>query len=162
MNAWIKVNWLIIIGHLCICHTKNLVFAPWNGSISSEWSWDKVPKWTDVYFRNSHNWNNLDLKLEFLMDNYDIVSLEKCLYNNGNDHNTEKHFLYLTSKMRSLRPNSKTRILFYWHATKLRTSCYKSGREFDNRPDLFVKKGGHRLWDFRIPEARSMWADGKK
>ena len=120
--------------------------------------------------RTGDNWDNLDLKLEFLMDNYDIVSLEKCLTRfNGDDHNTEKIFLYLTSKMRSLRPKSNTRILFYWHAAMIYEQCYQSTREFISRPDLLLRDSsgelilskGAKMLDFRLPEARSMWANGR-
>ena len=105
------------------------------------------------------------------MDNYEIVTLAKCQRrSNSDDHNTEKNFLYLTSKMRSLRPNSTTRILFYWNAARIFDSCYQSTQEFINRPDLLLRdssgqlilKNGDKMLDFRLPEARSMWANGKK
>ena len=112
--------------------------------------------------------NNLDFKLEFLMDNYDVVSLEKCLYEGQNDKNTEGHFIELTSKMRSLRPASDTKILFYWHLTQIIDACYQATQEFIDRPDLWLYDGagepilnkGHKILDFRKAEARSMWANG--
>ena len=51
-------------------------------------SWDTIPKWTDVYIRGSQGFKNLDFNLEFLMDNYDIISLEKCLNDGTNSHIT--------------------------------------------------------------------------
>ena len=42
--------------------------------------WSTIPKWTDVGLRGLAGFKNLDFRLEFLMDNYDIISLEKCLY----------------------------------------------------------------------------------
>ena len=50
----------------------------------------KIPKWTDVFLRNDQGFSNLEYKLEFLMDHYDVISLEKCL-TDGSDggHNTE-------------------------------------------------------------------------
>ena len=48
----------------------------------------KIPMWTDVYMRGETDWADLDYKLSFLMDTYDIVSLEKCLYSSGNTQDT--------------------------------------------------------------------------
>ena len=50
----------------------------------------KIPKWADVFIRNDQGFSNLEYKLGFLMDNYDVISLEKCL-TDGHDggHNTE-------------------------------------------------------------------------
>ena len=78
-------------------------------------SWDKVPRWTDVLVRGD-GFQGLESKLEFLMDNYDIISLEKCLHQT--EEKTEEMFLELTSQMRQLRPDSDTKILFYWHLTQ--------------------------------------------
>ena len=102
------------------------------------------------------------------MDNYDVISLEKCLYEDHNDKNTEAHFIDLTSKMRSLRPSSDTKILFYWHLTQIINDCYQSTQEFMDRPDLWlydssgeaILNKGHHVLDFRVAEARTMWANG--
>ena len=56
-------------------------------------SWDTIPKWTDVYIRGSQGFKNLDYNLEFLMDNYDIISLEKCLNDGTNGHITVSYIL---------------------------------------------------------------------
>ena len=68
--------------------------------------WDRVPRWADVYLRGSQGFTDLDYKLGFLMDNYDVISLEKCLDNPDNDWNTEAVFVDLVSRMRTLRHNS--------------------------------------------------------
>ena len=107
----------------CVLRKVNLLVKSWN-VVHSQWSWDKIPKWTDVYLRKD-GFYNLEFKLEFLMDNYDVISLEKCLYEDHNDKNTEAHFIDLTSKMRSLRPSSDTKILFYWHLTQIINDCYQ-------------------------------------
>ena len=88
--------------------------------------WDSVPRWADVYLRGSQGFSDLDYKLGFLMDNYDVISLEKCLDNPDNDWRTEAVFVDLVSKMRSLRPDSETKILFYWHLTQI-VDCYDVG-----------------------------------
>ena len=49
---------------------------------------DRIPLWTDVYLRSELDWANADYKLSYLMDTYDIVSVEKCLYQVHNDQNT--------------------------------------------------------------------------
>ena len=48
----------------------------------------RIPMWTDIGLHNLKDWEDLDYKLSFLMDTYDIVSLEKCLHKEHFDHNT--------------------------------------------------------------------------
>ena len=96
---------------------------PW---IPSAQEWNSVPRWADVYLRGAQGFTDLDFKLGFLMDNYDVISLEKCLDNPDNDWRTEAVFVDLVSKMRSLRPESETKILFYWHLTQV-VNCYDVG-----------------------------------
>ena len=48
----------------------------------------KIPMWTDLGLGRLTDWEDLDFKLAFLMDTYDIVSLEKCLFRGSNDQNT--------------------------------------------------------------------------
>ena len=48
----------------------------------------RIPMWSDLYLRSHTDWEDIDFKLAFLMDTYDIVSLEKCLYTGSNDQNT--------------------------------------------------------------------------
>lgn len=100
------------------------------------WNWSKVPKWADVYLRKD-GFHDLEYKLGFLMDNYDIISLEKCLYEDSNDQRTEDYFVNLTSQMRSLRPASESKILFYWHLTQI-VSCYEATEAMLSRPDLWL------------------------
>ena len=52
-----------------------------------ESSW-KIPMWADLYLRSPTDWEDIDFKLAYLMDTYDVVSLEKCLYEGSNDQNT--------------------------------------------------------------------------
>ena len=47
--------------------------------VDSSSNWERNPRWADVYFRNDKGFEDLDYKLEWLMDHYDIISLEKCL-----------------------------------------------------------------------------------
>ena len=88
--------------------------------------WDRVPRWADVYLRGAQGFTDLDYKLGFLMDNYDVISLEKCLDNPDNDWRTEAVFVDLVSKMRTLRPDSEAKIIFYWHLTQV-VDCYDVG-----------------------------------
>ena len=90
---------------------------------ASAQEWDRVPRWADVYLRGSQGFSDLDYKLGFLMDNYDVISLEKCLDNPDNDWRTEAVFVDLVSRMRTLRPESEAKILFYWQLTQL-VDCY--------------------------------------
>ena len=122
-------------------------------------------RWADVYVRGSEAFQGLDSKLEFLMDNYDIISLEKCLHET--DERTEEMFLNLTSQMRQLRPGSDIKILFYWHLTQT-YDCYQASEDLLSRPDLWLyDTQGYPViisnsvhWDFRIQEARDLWSDG--
>merc|ERR1711892_712087 len=61
-----------------------------------------------------------------MMDNYEIISLEKCLRDDGNiDHMTEHHFVNLTSKMRAVRPEADVKILNYWHVMFTQIICWR-------------------------------------
>ena len=102
----------------------------------------RISLWTDVGlgFGGPKDWEDIDYKLSYLMDTYDIVSLEKCLFEGNNDQNTvslppsintlapppaqEGHFLDVTNRMHKLSPESETKILYYWHFTAVR--CYQS------------------------------------
>ena len=42
-----------------------------------------IPKWADFGFYGGWGYKDLDFKLEFTMDNYEIVSIEKCTGNGG-------------------------------------------------------------------------------
>ena len=53
----------------------------------------KIPMWTDLGLGRLTDWEDLDFKLAFLMDTYDIVSLEKCLFKGSNDQNTVSVFI---------------------------------------------------------------------
>ena len=50
----------------------------------------RIPLWTDVGlgFPGPKDWEDIDYKLSYLMDTYDIVSLEKCLFEGSNNQNT--------------------------------------------------------------------------
>ena len=45
--------------------------------------YSKIPKWADFGFYGSLGFKELDHKLTFMMDNYEIISIEKCT-GNGN------------------------------------------------------------------------------
>ena len=90
---------------------------------ASAQEWDRVPRWADVYLRGEQGFSDLEYKLGFLMDNYDVISLEKCLNNPENDWNTEAVFVDLVSRMRTLRPESEAKIIFYWQLSAL-VDCY--------------------------------------
>ena len=40
--------------------------------------YSKIPKWADFGFYGSLGFKELDHKLNFIMDNYEIISIEKC------------------------------------------------------------------------------------
>ena len=42
-----------------------------------------VPKWADFGFYGDLGFQELDYKLEFIMEHYEIVSIEKCTGNGG-------------------------------------------------------------------------------
>ena len=44
-------------------------------------NWSKIPKWADFGFYGKWGFEDLDFKLEFIMDNYEILSIEKCTGN---------------------------------------------------------------------------------
>ena len=71
-------------------------------SLSGTQRWNKIPKWTDVYIRGQQGFKNLDYSLEFLMDNYDIISLEKCLNDGINNHITVSSVLQLHESFKCL------------------------------------------------------------
>jgi len=128
----------------------------------------KIPMWSDLGLGRLTDWEDLDFKLAFLMDTYQVVSLEKCLFRGSNDQNTEAVFLNLTSRMHELRPESSTKILFCWSFTLL--NCYQSTPGLLQQEDLWLKdsqgfpvlQGPHNLpvWDFRQEEARKHWIEG--
>merc|ERR1719391_534230 len=108
---------------------------------TTEQDWTKVPMWADLFIREYSNganmrwegdWTNLDYRLGFAMDHYDIISLEKWLCKNKEEcenftksPSTEAHFQELVSRMRELRPESNTKILFYW-STSMFFECYQA------------------------------------
>jgi len=139
-----------------------------SGVTCQENSMAKIPMWTDIGLGNLKDWEDLDYKLSFLMETYDIISLEKCLFVGANDQNTEAVFLNLTSRMHTLRPESQTRILYYWGFSAIK--CYQSTLRLLDQPALWLRdstgypvlSGPHHLpsWDFRMEEARQMWIEG--
>ena len=84
--------------------TLRLIFSLLSISISliGAQQWNKIPKWTDVYIRGQQGFKNLDYSLEFLMDNYDIISLEKCLNDGINNHITVSSVLQLHESFKCL------------------------------------------------------------
>ena len=44
-------------------------------------NWSTIPKWADFGFYGNWGFEDLDFKLEFIMDNYEILSIEKCTGN---------------------------------------------------------------------------------
>ena len=134
--------------------------------LSSRGCHSHMSRWADVYVRGAQGFQGLTNKLEFLMDNYDIISLEKCLHQT--DEKTEEMFLNLTSQMRELRPESDNKILFYWHLTQT-YDCYQANDDLLARPDLWLYDNrGYPVtisnsvhWDFRFQEARELWSEGE-
>ena len=61
---------------VCLCSAFNLVAAQ---------DWTKIPKWADFGLYGPLGFKDLDFRLEFMMDNYEIISLEKCLRDDGNN-----------------------------------------------------------------------------
>ena len=47
-------------------------------------NWSKIPKWADFGLYGPLGFKDLDFRLEFMMDNYEIISLEKCSNDDGN------------------------------------------------------------------------------
>ena len=43
--------------------------------------YSKIPKWADFGFYGGLGFKELDHKLEFSMDNYEFISIEKCTRN---------------------------------------------------------------------------------
>ena len=56
------------------------VLLPTTGAASPS---ARIPMWTDIYLRSDTDFADIDQKLAFLMETYDIVSLEKCLHRPG-------------------------------------------------------------------------------
>ena len=63
----------------------------------------KIPLWADLYLRSHTDWEDIDFKLAFLMDNYNVVSLEKCLYQGSNGQDTVSIVDELPSSVCSFR-----------------------------------------------------------
>merc|ERR1711915_61067 len=130
--------------------------------------WSLVPKWADFGLYGPLGFKDLEFKLEFMMDNYEIVSLEKCSRDNGDPTGvTEQHFVNLTLQMRALKPESNTKILNYWAVTFSQLNCYEAAEDLQERPELWLRdelgyvvysdSKGNSYYDFRIPEARELW-----
>ena len=145
-------------------------------------SWSTVPKWADFGLYGPLCFKDLYFKLEFMMDNYEIISLEKCLNDNRNSQHVtlsmelyiililsntivfqEQHFVNLTAKMRAIRPDSEAKILHYWAVMFSQLSCYEAANDLMANPDLWLKDDlgypvysdnrGNSYYDFRIEEA---------
>ena len=84
-------------------------------------NWDKIPKWADFGLYGPLGFKDLDFRLEFMMDNYEIISLEKCLNDDGNsDHMTVSYLsLYGTTQN-----NDSASILFNVLCNSLHTICF--------------------------------------
>ena len=54
--------------------------------------YSKIPKWADFGFYGNLGFKELDHKLEFSMDNYEFISIEKCTGNGGGK--TVRYFIY--------------------------------------------------------------------
>ena len=63
----------------------------------------RIPLWADLYLRSHTDWEDIDFKLAFLMDNYNVVSLEKCLYQGSNGQDTVSIVDELPSSVCSFR-----------------------------------------------------------
>ena len=57
------------------------LFALISGTLAQNYS--VIPKWADFFFRGDAGFKDLDFKLEFSLDNYEIISIEKCTGNGG-------------------------------------------------------------------------------
>jgi len=146
-----------------------LMIMPMLVGLSLGQDWSHVPLWADFGLYGPLGWQNLDYRLGFIMDHYDIISLEKCLFETANERPTatEGKFQKLTSQMRSLRPESKSKILFYW-ATDRVFACYQSVADFQNMPDMWLRDvEGYPVlindlpfFDFRIKESADLWING--
>ena len=74
----------------------------------------------------------------------------------------------VTARMRTLRPESTAKVLFYWSVSQT-VDCYAAVAEIVARPDLWLRDdlgypvmvGGLPLYDFRIEEASRMWRKGQ-
>ena len=70
--------------------------------------------------------------------------------------------------MRTLRPNSNSKILYYWSVGQS-IDCYEATDELLARPDLWLKddlgytvlRGSLPHYDFRIEEASRLWTNGE-
>ena len=73
----------------------------------------------------------------------------------------------ITDRMRTLRPNSEARILFYWSVDSS-FGCYEAADQLNARPDLWLKDdlgfpvmiGALPHYDFRIEQASRLWKKG--
>jgi len=127
--------------------------------------YSKIPKWADFGFYGSLGFKELDHKLSFIMDNYEIISIEKCT-GQGNGK-TEDYFVDLTARARELKPDSKSRILNYFATNGQGFQCYHAYDELKARPDLMLKDANGdtvlhgnanvEFYDFRIEEARDLY-----
>ena len=74
----------------------------------------------------------------------------------------------VTNRMRTLRPNSDARILFYWNVDSS-IDCYEAADELVSRPDLWLRDdlgypvmmGSLPHYDFSIQEASTLWQRGE-
>ena len=71
-----KMN-LVAIYALCSLSLLSLVRSQ---------NWSKVPKWANFGLYGALGFKDLDFKLEFMMDNYEIISLEKCIREDNTEH----------------------------------------------------------------------------
>merc|ERR1719348_626458 len=126
----------------------------------------KIDLWTDVSLWTTKDWEDVDYSLGFLMDHYQFISIEKCTMNSAWGASTEETFQNLVPHMWELRPNSSSKILYYW-ASDTGFSCYESMDTLQSLPELWlydnngypVIGGPHStpFYDFRIQAAADLW-----
>ena len=66
----------------CLTLSLQIIFSSLltNPSVTGQ-NWSSIPKWADFGFYGKWGFEDLDFKLEFILDNYEILSIEKCTGN---------------------------------------------------------------------------------
>eukprot|EP00055_Hartaetosiga_balthica_P007130 m.24107 g.24107 ORF g.24107 m.24107 type:complete len:473 (-) comp5618_c0_seq1:101-1519(-) len=103
---------------------------------------------------------------EFIANNYQIVSLEKCLYRGGKLL-TESAFVNASTILHSINKNLK--VLFYYASDMDICSCYKACETYDAHPEWWVyDNNGHEVYpsnkqfhyyNSSVPALRDFWSD---
>ena len=107
------------------------------------WSWDNVQLWGDMSIRGTEYPLSTNATT-FLANNYQVISLEKCLgaANSDGTYNTEEAFIEMSQNLRNHateESNKNLKILFYFNTFICYCDCYNCTKSFYANESMWFK-----------------------